>query len=562
MTDSPGQEPLRRVAQSNTPPASSARSSSGRRHEAVVAITPSGPVPPFALPDDSDPALPLRQALRQVPFVLFIAFLVTAVAIITSLFQDQRYRASADVLYSPLTPAASGDTTIRDLETLVNVVETSRVIDADVAASVGLTVDELEDSISTVASDEANLLTVTASTHGAATAAAAANAVAAALIEWRQAAEQAVARGRVELLREQLTLLESTVPKDPAVIADLRAQLSAAEAQLDAPSAELAIVDPAEPPEEPYAPNLYLNGGLGFLAGLVLGIIGAVVRQRLDRRLRAVEDVEQIYGVPTLGVVPHVGAAARGDRSAAIGDFKGTSPVAEAFRAIRTNLSLFSLDGPSSKVLVVTSAVAQEGKSGASANLALALATSGKHVLVVSGDVQRPSLHEYFRRFTVGRTPQPGNDDRLVTAQAQNYGLIDVLAGDVALNEAARRVELDWLDAAGSLHLLANAKTFHDPGALYQSRAMRKLLDEMLEAYDVVVIDSPPLLGGGAASVLARLADSVVLVARLNHLTRDSGRRAVRLMAAAQVVALGTIITGRITDDTAYLYDGRSYPQT
>jgi len=220
-------------------------------------------------------------------------------------------------------------------------------------------------------------------------------------------------------------------------------------------------------------------------------------------------------------------------------DFSDASGLADAYRNVRTNLTLFSLN-ETTKVWAISSAMPGEGKSAAAANIAAACASSGMQALAISADLHAPALHEYVN----------GN-------QPARPGLVEILARQVTPSEAA--VETPLLSPGpargGSLHVIANNRVFSDPATLFQTQTMESLLAWARHQYDIVVLDGPPLLYTAEASLLGRLADGLVLVARVNHLTRHEAHRACRLLETVRLRPTGVIVTGvRADADYGYGY--------
>jgi Mrp family chromosome partitioning ATPase len=327
----------------------------------------------------------------------------------------------------------------------------------------------------------------------------------------------------------------------------------------------------------------------------------AAARDRLDHRIREIEEVEAVYHAPTLGVVPFTNER-KISRAVQVADFSGATPLADAYRTIRTNLTLMQMnDGPS--VIVITSATAQEGKSAVTANLAEALSVTGRRVLAVSADLHNPALHEYFPSgYRESDLPTTGDDDplpkRLIDDPTLNdyfktgyagddtgsdgmrdsrkrrkantlgarwagpsrpKGLVSVLAGEIGLDNAVYVIPLSAQERerGGSLHLLADDRTFFDPAALLSSDSMRQLLEQASQKYDAILLDTPPLLANADATLLAQGADLLVIVARLDHLTRNQARRAFRVMGSMRLPPSGIIVTGDVEDATAYGYGDR-----
>jgi receptor protein-tyrosine kinase len=500
--------------------------------------------------------------------ILLTALVVGGAAAGVSFLQGERYKSTATILYTPAvvpTPLTQdGGDPSRAVDTLVSLVQTDEVLSRALPATTYSTTEELRDNLDVGAGANNDLISISVSEPTAEGAPTATNAVAEAFLAWRAEKQNELIEARIAFLNDQLSALSgSTEAADLDAAADIRRQLTEAQAQLSTSSVDLTLVQPGEVPDAPYAPHPVRNGVIGFLLGLFLGVVMAIVRDRLDRRLRRVEEVEDLYSAPTLGVVPYVPRAAKGNRRAALGNFSSAEAsgegafVAEAFRTIRTNLGLFSLPTGRLRVIVVSSAVPDEGKSAATANLAAAFAAAGKRTLAISADVHSPTLHLYFE----GNGSAKGRPHYKLVAEGDGeesggLGLIEVLSGASTLEAAAREISLNGAGGNGAtLSLLASGKQYFDPAFLYQSAAMRELLADARQRYDVVVIDAPPLLVSGECSVIAREADALLLVAQIGRLTRDSARRASRIMEAAHVRPLGLIVVGRrLEDEEAYGY--------
>lgn len=481
---------------------------------------------------------------RQVFLIVSVAALTCGFTLLFSVIQTDKYRASAKVLYAEpgVGGGIAGGDVQRAVETFVRVAESETVL-LPVARSIDLSTDELRASVSVTGDASANIITTTATAGTAAGAATVANAVASSLISWREQQRDRQARARIEFLRQQLAALEGTAsPSARAAAADIRTQLAEATAQVKVPSPELSVVSPAARPSAPFAPQPGRNAIVGLFAGLVLGLILAVLRDRLDRSVRSVDEVESLYPWPLLGVVPHVGKAS--SRRRVLVDFSEMSVLADAYRSVRTNLVLVSsttvVNGRRAPLaLVISSATPGEGKSSATANLAGAFAGNGMSVLAISADLHSPTLHEFF---DPARNGQPG--------------LVEVLAGEARAEEAIRRVRTQprSRESRGSVDLLGNETTFSDPATLYESPAMMELLASVRRKYDVILIDAPPLLVTAEGSLLARVADGLILVGRINQLTRHQAQRTVRLLETMQLRPSGVVVTGLDALENHYGY--------
>ena len=521
--------------------------------------------------DETNLSTFLAMLRRQRVLVVVAAVLAAGAAFLVSLVQPTEYTSSARILYSAAaTPAgAAAEDPARALDTLAGLAKNPAVL-GPAARAARVSTRELDDATSVTTDPNSDLLKVTATSRSARQASALANALARSFVEWRGSTQRTVVLARIASLQSQIARLAGRGgPSAVAVVSDLRLQLAEARSQLAVPTADIAVVTPAAVPTHPSAPHPARNLAIGLVAGLLIGLFGASARDRLDRRLRSVEEVEEIYECPCLGVIPYVADASRGNRRAAVADFRADSALAGSFRTVRTNLTLLVDDV---KTVVVSSAVAGEGKTTATANIARSFAAIGKAVLAVSADVHSPALHRYFG----GEPPldlymtaldEQRNEDaeprRVVRAAGESQaGLIEVLAGDVKLDAAVRTYPVSGpVGRVGHVAVLANARRFFDPGALYQSNAMSRFLEQVRGQYDVVLIDAPPILGSAESALLSTAGDAVILVAQLGLVTRKQATRAAHVLASVGIEPRGVIITGRAEDElVAYGY-GYGYGQ-
>ena len=193
-------------------------------------------------------------------------------------------------------------------------------------------------------------------------------------------------------------------------------------------------------------------------------------------------------------------------------------------------------------MIAVTSANGGEGKTTVVANLAMAMASSGKRVLTISADLRKPSLYAYF-------------------PEASRAGLLDVLSGRRDLTDATGFVSLNGSSATGGrLGVLATDSRFRDPARLFESADIGLVLDEARLEYDVILVDSPPLLQTPEASIIAGLADANLIVGRAGSLTRDDAHRALERLATANAKTLGVIVSDARERRASYGYGNESEP--
>jgi len=300
---------------------------------------------------------------------------------------------------------------------------------------------------------------------------------------------------------------------------------SAAVAQLEAPgkgqrpATRVSVWEGAKLPAGPVAPRPARDLALGGVLGLLAGLGVTLARHRFDSTLADEQAASAISGGPALGSITFESSAGR---RPLIVHGSPLSPRAEAFRRLRANLRYLDVDGGPGSI-VVTSAVAAEGRSTTTCNLAITLASSGSRVCLVEGDLRRPSFPEYLG---VERT----------------VGLTSVLIGAAPLDDALAPWGAGRL-GDGSVDVLPGGPTPPNPGELIGSRAMADLIHQLTDRYDVVLIDAPPLLAAPDAAVLAGQAGGALLVCRAGRTRRAQVRQAVKALRKAGGRILGTVLT-------------------
>jgi succinoglycan biosynthesis transport protein ExoP len=255
------------------------------------------------------------------------------------------------------------------------------------------------------------------------------------------------------------------------------------------------IIDYAITPEYPVGPKVKQNSLLGFLLGLILGLGGAFLIEYLDTSLKSAREVEDLTGISVLASIPVV----RDKNTTQIPTIREPhSDIAEAYRILRTNLS-FSAAARPIKVILVTSTLPQEGKTTTCINLGITLAQQGHRTIMLDCDFRRPMFHVYFKDFV------PDNQ----------HGLSDVLIDKLKLKEAIVK------NSFGELFFMTSGTIPTNPAELLGSVKMHKILDELRNEYDFVLIDAPPALGIADARVLGKICDGIVVVVMANKTNRD-----------------------------------------
>jgi len=299
----------------------------------------------------------------------------------------------------------------------------------------------------------------------------------------------------------------------------------------------------AEVPGNPSSPKTVRNTILGLIVGLALGLLAAFARDVLDRRIRSSTQAHEEYGLPVLG---RVGEASLGTTGAARGtNGRVITPAdIESFRILRTNLVALDPDRPPRSVLV-TSAVAQEGKSTVSASLAGASAAAGQRTLLVEGDLRRPV---FAKRLGINDSP----------------GLAEYLAGTAEPKDILQTVPVDARGRANgasaddekTLVCIAAGNPQGEPAELLALDRCRDFLEKVTRAYDLVIIDSSPMLATADPLELLPHVDSVLVCARLTTSTSDHARGVRDALALMQERPAGLVVTGAGAADGYYGYYG------
>ena len=269
------------------------------------------------------------------------------------------------------------------------------------------------------------------------------------------------------------------------------------------------VVDSARLPGAPIRPKVPVNLAIALAAGLLAGVGAAFFVEYLDRSVKGAEDVEQATGVPFLGLIPR-------EEQALEVFHHPRSHVAEACRAVRTNL-LFSRPDDPPKSLLVTSAAPGEGKSTTVVNLGVVLAAGGSRVLLVDTDMRRPRLHHVFGI---------GNE----------RGLTNLIVGDGTPETLVQKTEVP------GLFLLPSGPIPPNPAELLGSGAFQAVAKQLIGGFDRVIFDSPPVIAVTDPAVLASSVDAVLLVAKAGGTARDLLTTTRRRLSDVRAPLLGVIL--------------------
>lgn len=302
-------------------------------------------------------------------------------------------------------------------------------------------------------------------------------------------------------------------------------------ASLQTGNAEL--VQPAQVPREPTSPKPFRSGAVGGLLGLVLGIFVALVLGRLDRRIKSAEEARQIYNRPLLGIV-----ASSPTIEAGVEPGKASPRDTETFRMLRSNLQYFNVDQEISSV-VVTSAASGDGKSTIALYLALASARSGTSTLLVECDLRRPSLATKLRYG-----PRPGLTQYLA-GSATFAKVITSIPASYAIDEQRPSKHLD-VAFAGPLP--------PNPADLIESHRMIEFMEEAEASYDLVILDTSPIIVVSDSIPLLTRGSGVIVAARLGKTTREESEALRARLDNLNIEPLGVVVNDVKPEGDRYGY--------
>ncbi|AKV03297.1 Tyrosine-protein kinase EpsD [Labilithrix luteola] len=294
----------------------------------------------------------------------------------------------------------------------------------------------------------------------------------------------------------------------------------------------IRLVDIPVEPKTPIAPRVAVNVGVAVLAGLVLGMALALLREQLDNSLKTPQDVEEKLGVTFLGLLPEIaedendgppnGKRRRPRRLETklapelLVHERPTSGAAEAARTLRTNLMFMNPDRPYRRILV-TSAAPSEGKTTVAVSVAVSLAQGGQRVCIVDCDLRRPRLHRIFDR-------------------AGDVGVMNVIMGESTIAEAAKPTIVP------NLYCLPCGPIPPNSADVVASEKFRKLLDDLSQHFDRIVLDSPPIVAVTDSAIVSTLTDGVIFVIRAFRTSQALCRQGLRALRDVDAPIAGAVL--------------------
>lgn len=508
------------------------------------------------------------QLLRRWLWLVALTTLLAAVsAYVVSARQTPIYQASARML---VTPGSSSAPTVtytdilmseRLSRTYAQILTARPVLQAtlDQVGLVGMTPDALAKSISVTPVRDTQLIDLKVEHPVPALAAELANALPEVFIQYNSDQQAARFQESKQALQTQLANLDSDLQDTERKLALLGdADSAEAEAQRVSLGNRLAqyrssygnvlaqlesirlaeanardtisVIEPADLPRAPIRPRTLMNTLLAAIVGAMLGLGAVFLIEYLDDTVKTPDDVARISGLSTVGVIAKQRNGEGADALVTVEQPR--SPIAEAYRAIRTGIQFSSIDKPV-RTLVVTSSGPSEGKSTTAANLAVVMAQAGKRVVLIDADLRKPTQH---KRWGVANT----------------VGLTGALLFDEShmnLEQLLQKtgVENLWLVTCGQIP--------HNPSELLGSQKLVRFAERLLEEFDLLIFDTPPTLAVTDPVVLARVMDGVLLVADADTTREPALAQTLVELERVQAHVLGVVLNKfKARGDSGYYY--------
>lgn len=475
-------------------------------------------------------------------WVLGIALIGLSGSLAFSLVQQKQYSATAQILVQPsggtvAIGSAQQPVTPTDVQTEMQLV-TSAPVQKRVRHQLGSEPDVAASQIG-----QTNIIAITATSPFPARAAVIANTYAKAFVSYCQAVAttnlanaEAQLRTQISSIQDQLKPLHkgtnaNSVSEVTALLnqeAVIKEQLAQMQVTGAIATSEVELVTPAQIPVSPSSPSAVRNSLLGLSAGLILGIAAAFLCDNLDDTLTSKETTEEAAGSLVLAMVPMVPSWRKRNQPVVVSTSEPASPGAEAFRSLRTSLQ-FARQERQVRSLVVTSPAASEGKSSTLANLGVVFAQAGERVVLVSCDLRRPRLGDFF-------------------GLSEHAGFTSILLGQQSVKEALRPVpghERLWILPAGEIP--------HNPAEMLNGADTQEIFATLRASFDLVLIDSPPVLPVTDAVVLSKQADAVLMVVAAGQTRRGDLQRAAEKLRQVNAALLGAVLN-EVTKQSGYGY--------
>lgn len=334
----------------------------------------------------------------------------------------------------------------------------------------------------------------------------------------------------------QYRLLEREADTNRTVYEGLLQRYKELNAAAGISASNIAIIDTAIAPIRPSSPNLLRNLIIALMAGIGSAAVFIYLRTQLDDSVKVPEDVEGKLQMPLLGVIPLAGDI---DLAVAMEDPK--SPISEGYNSLRSAL-LYSTAAGLPKTMLITSSQPSEGKSTTSLAIAKGIARLGRKVLLLDVDLRRPALHRAIESLN-------GENSK---------GMSSLLTSQASIDDVLRDTDIEHLK------VITSGPIPPSPTELLSSNRMHQLLDELTTRFDLVILDSPPVLGLADAPLMAALVDGVIIIIQSDRSRRGSLKASLRRLRNMRTTVLGGVLTKFDPSDMGNRYSeyyGYSYYQ-
>jgi non-specific protein-tyrosine kinase len=451
-------------------------------------------------------------------------------AYVASRMQDKVYESTATVLVNQ---AREGPTlTYNDVlanqqlaKTYTSLVRRRPVL-AKAEQNLNLPAGALNGAVQSTLPRDTQLIEITAQANSAELAADIANEVAKVFsnqIQVSQAEDQTTAARKLD---EQIAALQGSLRTAPTAEASviqsalegLEKQRQDVRAGLVNSFASVTIAEQAQEPAAPIKPRVMLNTLLGAALGLIVAAAIVALFEYLDDTVKTPEDVRQVMGASPLGIIARY-SAGRGRTGALITGLDGRSQAIESYRMLRTNLDFSQSGDVAGRAVLITSCKRGEGKTTTAANLAIALAQTGRRVVLIDADMRNPSLHGLF------------NADNAM-------GLSVLLHAEQAAIDPAQDLQL----VSDNLSLLPCGPIPPNPAELLASRRFEYVVNQLRRDVDFIIVDSPPLLEVTDASAVAARVNGTILVAEAYRTRKRDLRQALQTLSQVNATVLGMVL--------------------
>jgi capsular exopolysaccharide synthesis family protein len=477
------------------------------------------------------------QILRQRKWwVGSIAMLGLAASLALSLTTHKQYSATAQLLVEQSVSASGLGLQEQPVTQTGVLTELQLVTSAPVQQAVRA---QLKSTPAVSASEvgQTNVMSITAISPVPSQAALIANLYATAFVQYEQAVAtrsltsvEAQLHSQISSISKQVRSLGSNTSAEASALLNQEAVLKEQLAQMQVSGAtdtsDVELVTPAQTPVSPTSPKPVEDALLGLFAGLALGIAAAFLRNSFDDRLTSKNATEHAGGIPVLSMVPLVTWPRQ--KPLVVSLIEPTSPAAESYRSLRTSLQ-FARQEQQLRSVVLTSPGVGEGKTATLANLGVVFAQAGERVLLVSCDLRRPRIGSFF-------------------GLEEHEGLTSVLLGQRTLEQTLLPVpDVDRLS------LLPAGPVPPNPAELLNSTHAQEIFTRLRTQYDLVLIDSPPVLPVTDAAILSQYADATLILAAAGQTRRSDLHRAVEKLDQVGAKILGTVLN-KVNKQTGTYY--------